>query len=142
MPPPTTRITFEELQKLAAEVFDVDLRAVTSPYHDASAISLGALWSGPSGLHVEYRSIDISMRGLRDARGSSVGTHAFNVCFDVLEGILRRRAVAPTAELEQVGPPSTIRPRLAPPFEGKLPAPPPVPTFGEAAPSEPPEPEE
>lgn len=143
MPPPTTAITLDELRTLAAEVFEVDVRAVTAPYHDPYTICLGALWSPPIGPHVEYRSIEITLRRLRDSTGSLEGTHAFQVCFDVLEGILRRRSAAraqrkDAGELEPGGPPSTVRARLAPSF-------PPTsseagPNFTEALPSEPPEP--
>lgn len=142
MPPPTTRITLDELRALAAEVFGVDMRAVTVPWHDTYAVHIGVLWSAPVGPHVEYRSIDVALRGVRDATGSTEGTHAFNVLFDVLEGILRRRSAArgarPPTLLEQTrelepGPPSSVRPRLAPKD---------APLFTEARPSEPPEKDE
>jgi hypothetical protein len=137
VPPPTTRITLAELQKLAAEVFDVSEHAVTSPFHDHTAIHLGALWSAPLGPHVEYRSIDIALRGIRDEGGSSTGAHAFNVAFDALEGILRRRSAARAhdpmpavtqrelAQRDASGPPSSIRPRLEPVFTEALPSAPP-----------------
>lgn len=138
MPLPTTRITLDELRQLAAEVFGVDVRAVSVPWHDHYAIHIGALWSAPIGLHTEYRSIDVSMRCIRDVDGSTEGTHAFNVLFDALEGILRRRSAARTVmpiapELE--GPPSSIRPKIAPPFPLESDSK----TFSQALPSEPPE---
>lgn len=118
MAPPTTTLTLRQLQELAAEVFEVDVRAVTSPFHDPFTVCLGALWSAPMGPHVEYRSIEISLRNVRDASGSYEGTHAFQVCFDVLEGILRRRGAARAlrGDTEPSGPPSTVRERIAPEF--------------------------
>jgi hypothetical protein len=138
MPRPTTRITFEELQKLAAEVLGVDPRTVTAPWKNDLSIHIGAIWSAPVGPHVEYRSIEISLSRIRDVDGSEEDVHVYNVLFDILEGILRRRSgrrarlaseAAERAKSFTEEPTSSVR-KIAPPF--------PPPYYTEPLPSEPP----
>lgn len=117
---------------MAAEVFGVEVDTVNVPHADAFTIHIGALWSAPAARNpkVEYRAIDITLRGVRDVDGSQEDAHVFNVLFDALEGLLRRRSlrrarlsIAQARELElAAGPPSSIRPRLAPEFTEALPS--------------------
>ncbi len=138
MPRPTTRITFEELQKLAGEVLEVNPRTVTAPWKTDVAIHIGAIWSAPVGPHVEYRSIEISLSRIRDVDGSEEDVHVHNVLFDVLEGILRRRSARQArlaAEASERAknfteePTSSVR-KIAPSF--------PPPYYSESLPSDPP----
>jgi len=132
-PPEPPRVSFEELQRLAAEVMGVSGRAVTSPWHDKTAVHIGAVAETPEG-RTEYRSIDVAILHCRDTDGSDEDTHAYAVLFDVLEGILRRRFARRAraqvqghklqlqgAALPLDGPPSEARLRFAPAVESMFP---------------------
>lgn len=103
------RVTFEELTRLAAEVMGVSARAVTSPWHDKTAVHIGAIAEATTG-RAEYRSIDVAVLRCQDTDGSEEDVHAYAVLFDVLEGILRRRFARRTRAHVQGEAPSDLGP--------------------------------